>query len=61
MDTCRVIQPDGSSVPLRDIVRAVTIRVEDGEWNIATVVFEGVEFAVDGYLDPASEPISNHA
>jgi hypothetical protein len=59
--SCRVVQPDGTSVPLRDIVRSVTIRVEDGEWNVATVVFEGVEFIVDGYLDPASAPISDHA
>lgn len=56
----RLVQPDGSEIPLRDIVRAVTIRVEEGEMNVATVVFEGVEFDMTGYLDPASEPISSH-
>lgn len=57
----RLVQPDGSEIPLRDIVRAVTIRVEEGDLNVATVVFEGVEFDMTGYLDPASEPISSHA
>lgn len=56
--TVRVIQPDGSEISLDPCVRAVTIRVEDGELNVATVVFEGVEFDVNGYVAPESESIT---
>lgn len=56
----RLIQPDGTEIPFQDIVRAVTIRMEEGDLNTATVVFEGVECAVNGFADPASEPVHNH-
>lgn len=52
-----LVQPDGTEVPIRDIVRSCTVKIEEGQLNIATVVFEGVEVDISGYVDPASEPV----
>lgn len=44
----RIIQPDGTEIPISNIITACTIRIVDNRMNAAVITFEGVELEVIG-------------
>lgn len=49
--SARIVQPDGTEIPIDDMIRSLTWTVTDGDYNTATVTFERVHADLSVTMD----------